>query len=68
MKAPKSVRLEVTATIDPDLWDEMQAQGMTYPDLEKAIVKSLTLREPNVSKPVMDIEDVCLLGYNLGRS
>jgi len=68
MKAPKSVRLEVTAIIDPDLWDEMQAQGMTSPDLEKAIVKSLTLREPNVSKPVMDIENVRLLGYNLGRS
>ncbi len=64
---PNGAKLEVTVLIDQDKWEELRAQGYSDKDLQKAIEKSITVKDTVggaiVSPPVLDIDSVTLLKY-----
>ncbi len=64
---PSGAKLEVTVLIDQDKWDELRAQGYSDKDLQKAVEKSITIKDTVgglvASPPVLDIDSVTLLKY-----
>lgn len=67
IEAPSGVKLEVTALIDQDMWEELKAKGWTADDMGEAIKKSITFKSivgDSLSQvPLHDIMKVELLKY-----
>lgn len=61
MATPITAKLEVTVTIDPDEYDNMQQLGMTDKEIQRQIARAITLTDHR--RPVDDIDSVMFLKY-----
>lgn len=64
---PKEMKLEVSVTIDPDIWAEIKDEGWSDTAIEKAIADSITIRDTisgALSRhPGDDIDSVSIIKY-----
>ncbi len=62
MTTPNSVKIEVIALIDQDVWSEKLSQGMSEASLGKDIAKQITLSNSG-TRLLADLESVTIQRY-----